>query len=169
MRILGLRISLAHISPILRLAVKRIPVAVVDITRRVHPNESRPTTRSSRPRRSSLRRSRPLPRLNLTPWHRRHAARRRRSRHRLHRCLHRRNRQRGQSGVIPGLHPLMPSTSPRPLRRRRISPVLADPVRPHRSCRRCLGPREDAQTHNPQPNQQSLRTRHDAPWNHPCC
>ncbi len=156
MRALRLRIGLAHILPRLRLAVIGRSVAVIHLAFRIHPHHSRPAARSrrlgrSRSRRSTLRRTR----LPCRSWsgsrHRRRSLPRRsrsRSRHRSCRRSRTRRPRSPHRSRVPRLHPLMPLARAALARRRRVRPILANPIRSRRSSRRSLRPCHSAHHRN---------------------
>ncbi len=133
---------LGHILPRLGLPVERVAVAVIHLTRRIHPDQSRPTTRSSRLRRR--RSSRALLHRNRCGSRRRRRngcnrgsrSRRRKGWRRLRDRS--RRRQLRWSSRIPRLYSLMPATRATLRSRHRIRSIPANPRRSHRSSRRRL-------------------------------
>jgi len=163
MSALRLSIRLAHIRPSLGLAIKRRSIAVIDVARRIHPHQPRPTSRSSRLRCRYLRRTQPFTGSRSRNRLRQDTGNRRRRRHRLRLLSARRRRHRGWSSRVPGLHPLMPVTSPRLLSRRRVRPVLTDPVRPSRSSLGHLCTPKGVRTQSQHPTQHQSNLLHRTP------
>ncbi len=142
-----LRICLAHIPPVLGLAVKLPARAVVDLGLLIHPHHPRPSARRSRPARRTAplritpRRSAGCPRRGGCP---RHVLRRRCRSSRRRRCLS------APTGK-PRLHTLVPPAGLPLLLCRRVAPVIAPRRGSGRRCAslgcRCLCPTRNSAQH----------------------
>jgi hypothetical protein len=150
---LALRIGLRHIRPSLGLAIKVRAIAVVDVARRIYPNQPWTTASRLRHRSSFGRRRRLRSRRRLGHRSSRGGSSSRSSRNRCRSSLHS-NRSSGSSrsrGRIPLLHALVSASRALLARRRRIGSILTDPCGPGR--RRRLS---DCNLHH----QKSCRNRH---------
>jgi hypothetical protein len=169
MRPLGLRIRLRHIRTRLRLPVKICPIAVVDIARRIHPNQARPSP-SSLGLRSRLRRRRSLRSRSRRCGCNRSRSRRRSScgcRSSSRSCLSRgrRSSRRSRSRRIPFLHTLMTTACTLLAGRSRVGSILAKPGRSRRRRRlsyrnlRCQKPSYNCQQTNRSLHKVSYKNR----------